>query len=78
MSDELKFPVSVGADEAAAAPDEEFEEITSDEVDRVVAALDDLMESIDSLNIRSYLEEAATNIYCLVYDAEEDELEEAA
>jgi hypothetical protein len=80
VSDKLKFP----ADEEPAAADgccgdDEFEEITSEEVDRVVAALDDLMESTESQNIRAFLEDAATNIYCLVYDAdEEDDLADAA
>lgn len=69
MSDELKFSTTDAAED-------DFEEITSDEVDRVVAALDELMESTESLNIRAYLEEAAANIYGLVYDAED--LEEAA
>ncbi len=82
MSDELKFPADIDTeivdDEALAAGDDEFEEITSDEVDRIVAALDELMESTDSLNIRTCLEEAATSIYCLVYDSDEDELEQAA
>ncbi|MFV0443747.1 MAG: hypothetical protein ACK5Q5_09270 [Planctomycetaceae bacterium] len=76
MSDELKFPVDTELD---ACCGEEFEEITSEEVDRIVAALDDLMESTDSQNIRALLEEAATNIYCLVYDAEdEDDVADAA
>lgn len=79
MSDELKFPIPVDPEACGCgADDEEYEEITSEEVDRVVAALDDLMESTDSQNIRAFLEEAATSIYCLVYDADEDELEEAA
>lgn len=79
MSDELKFPVEEDLEAAhAASGEDEYEEITSDEVDRIVSALDDLMESTDSLNIRTYLEEAAANIYCLVYDAEEEELDEAA
>jgi hypothetical protein len=80
MSDELKIPTPCDAGGSPETPDDEFEEITSDEVDRIVAALDDLMESTDSLNIRSYLEEAAASIYCLVYDAESDadELDEAA
>jgi hypothetical protein len=73
MSDEQLFPIGDAAQEAA---DDEYEEITSDEVDRVVEALDDLMESTDSLNIRAYLEEAAANIFALVYDG--DDLEEAA
>ncbi|MCR9231177.1 hypothetical protein [Gimesia chilikensis] len=54
---------------------EEFEEITSEEVDRVVAALESLIESTDSENIRSYLEEAMNEIYFLVYEEEEDELD---
>ena len=44
---------------------EEFEEITSDEVDRVVEQLEKLIESVSSENIKSYLEEAANNIFFL-------------
>jgi hypothetical protein len=73
MSEPLKFPNDETPD---IDGDEEYEEISSEDVDRIVAALDDLMESTDSLNIRMYLEEAAANIYGLVYD--EDDLEEAA
>lgn len=50
----------------------EYEEIDSDEVDRVVAALEDLGATVSSENIKLFLEEAATNIYYLVYDDEED------
>ena len=63
---------------------EEFEEISSEEVDRVVEALDRLMEGVQSENIKHYLEEAASNIYYLVYEdeddtvAEDDSLNEAA
>lgn len=71
MSDELKFHTD--NDPEAECGGEEYEEITSEEVDRIVAALDDLMESTDSQNIRAILEEAATSVYCLVYDAEDDE-----
>ena len=79
MSDELKFPIDAQLNACGSdAGDDEYEEITSDEVDRVVSALDDLMESTDSQNIRLFLEEAAANIYALVYEADEDELEEAA
>lgn len=73
MSEPLKFPNDEVPD---IDGDDEYEEISSEDVDRIVAALDDLMESTDSLNIRMYLEEAAANIYALVYD--EDDLEEAA
>jgi hypothetical protein len=58
-----------------AGEEEEFEEITSDEVDRVVEQLEALIESVSSENIRFYLEEATNNIYGLIYDetdAEED------
>ena len=60
--------------------DQEFEEISSDEVDRVVEVLDGLIENIQSENIKHYLEEASSNIYYLVYEDEEDggELEQAA
>ena len=79
MSDELKFPVDSNPEATEAeSSEDEFEEICSEEVDRVVAALDELMESTESQNIRSYLEEAAAGIYCLVYDDEDEELEEAA
>ncbi|MCA9006745.1 MAG: hypothetical protein KDA70_15835 [Planctomycetaceae bacterium] len=52
---------------------EEYEEITSEEVDRVVASLEALIESTDSENIRSYLEEAMNEIYYLVYEEGEEE-----
>ena len=55
--------------------EEQFEEITSEEVDRVVAQLETLIESTESENIRSYLEEAMNEIYYLVYEEEDDELD---
>lgn len=61
---------------------EEFEEISSEEVDRVVEALDRLIEGAQSENIKHYLEEAASNIYYLVYEVEaegdDEDLEQAA
>lgn len=53
--------------------DDEFEEISSDEVDRVCAVLDDLLETVQSENIQAYLEECSNNIFALVYDAEDFE-----
>ena len=50
----------------------EYEEIESDEVDRVVAALEELSATVASENIKAFLEEASTNIYYLVYDDEDD------
>ena len=64
--------------------EQEFEEINSDEVDRIVDVLDNLIEGVDSDNIKHYLEEASSNIYYLVYeDAEtsapaEEPLQDAA
>jgi len=53
--------------------EQEFEEISSDEVDRVVDLLDNLIEGVDSDNIKHYLEEASSNIYYLVYEDAEGE-----
>ncbi len=69
MSDEL----SINSQEIDLASDE-FEEISSDEVDRVIEAIDALIATVDSENIQAYLEEASNNIFALVYD--EEDLEE--
>ncbi len=63
-----------------AVDDQEFEEICSDEVDRVVEILDGLIENTQSENIKHFLEEASSNIYYLVYEDESDDssLEQAA
>ncbi|MCP4171375.1 MAG: hypothetical protein GY758_11450 [Fuerstiella sp.] len=70
------------------AEDNDFEEICSDEVDRVVEVLDGLIENIQSENVKHFLEEASSSIYYLVYEddgndataeAEDgDEMEQAA
>ena len=59
--------------------DDEFEEITSDEVDQIVLQLEQLMASVQSENIRVYLEEAADRIHQLIYDdvTSEADLDEA-
>ncbi|MGH7127682.1 MAG: hypothetical protein ACREIV_03875 [Planctomycetaceae bacterium] len=59
---------------------DDYEIISSDEVDRIVGVLGELMESVESENIKCHLEEALDGIYYLVYDDEEDEegLSEAA
>ncbi len=62
-------------------PEDEYEEIDSDEVDRVVSALEDIVGTIDSENIQLILEEASNQIYMLVYSEDEEEdtpYEEAA
>jgi hypothetical protein len=85
MSDDYTPEDEMSLDEAIEFAEEnsidiEMEEISSDEVDRVVTALESLMESVESENIRSYLEEASNEIYYLIYEDEVDgeQLEEAA
>ena len=51
--------------------EEDYEVITSEEVDRVLDSLDQLIASVTSENIRSALEEAADNVYSLVYSDED-------
>ena len=65
MSDELQ------TDETH---EEEFEEISSEEVDRVIASLEELIDSVESENIRTQLETASNSVFYLVYD--ESDLEE--
>ena len=57
------------------ADSEEYEEISSDEVDRIVATLEELMDSTKNENIKGHLEEALNNVYYLVYD-EDDEADD--
>lgn len=51
--------------------DGEYEEISSVEVDRVVAALELLSESIASETIKSIIDGCSSEIYYLVYEDEE-------
>ena len=52
---------------------DEFEEITSDEVDHFVEKLEALAQTTESENIRVILENAASDIHFLVYDYDEHE-----
>lgn len=74
MSDEHNDIISAQYRLATA---DEFEEISSEEVDRAVEALDRLIAGVQSENIKHYLEEAASNIYYLVYEQEVDETDDA-
>jgi hypothetical protein len=58
------------------ADGQEYEEITSDEVDSVVEQLERLAETVQSENIKSYIEDAINSIFFLVY--EDDDSAEAA
>jgi hypothetical protein len=51
--------------------EEEYEEITSDEVDRVVEELEKLAATVESENIRVILENASNDIWYLVYEDED-------
>ena len=74
MSEELNDDAELKAvnPNPELSDDDEYEEITSDEVDRIVEALEGLINSTESVNIQTYLEEALNNIFYLVYDQEED------
>ena len=56
--------------------DEGYEVITSEEVDQVVEALDKLMNSIQSENIKVLLEDVSYSIYHLVYEDEDEDEDE--
>lgn len=78
MSDEIPADAQISDVNSFPAGDEdEFEEITSDEVDRVVEQLEGLIESVSSENIRYFLEEATNSIYSLIYDEADEEADVA-
>ena len=52
-----------------------YEVISSDEVDRVVATIEELMTRVQSENIRSILDECADEVYGLVYTDANNEQE---
>ena len=58
--------------------DFEYEDVSSDEVDNIVAALENLMETVNSETIKDMLEECLNNVYYLVYEDEDDVSSEAA
>ena len=58
--------------------DFEYEEVSSDEVDNVVAALENLSETITSEAIKDLLEECLNSVYYLVYEDEDEASSEAA
>lgn len=60
------------------AGDDDYEVITSEEVDHVLDVLDQLINEVESENIRAFLEEAADGIFNLVYSEESEDHAEAA
>ncbi len=75
-NDDDQIEETIEMEDAENQDVDEYEEIDSDEVDRVVTALEELTNSIESENIRHIIEEASNNIYFLVYSEEEDEGED--
>ena len=81
MSDEHLGELDLEGSEEDLETSEEYEEISSDEVDSVLESLEELANRVTSENIKTYLEEASQQIYELVYedeaaDEEEGELED--
>ena len=72
MSDEI-----VEQDNWTVTDSDEYEEISSDEVDRVVAELETLATSVESENIRYHLALAVQDILSLVYEGDENAAEAA-
>ena len=59
---------------------EEDEEISTDEVDRVLESLTNLLENVESATVHEHLEEAYNQIFSLVYEedgGEEGDLEDS-
>lgn len=52
---------------------EEYEEISCEEVDRIVGILEELMSTVQSENVRAHLEDASNSIFYLVYDEQDEE-----
>lgn len=73
MSEEFDIDSESQVEASQADTSEEYEEISSEEVDRIVEALENLSESTTSENIKTYLEEALNGVYYLVYDEEDEE-----
>ena len=58
--------------------DLEYEEVSSDEVDNVVAALENLSETVTSEAIKDLIDDCVNSVYYLVYEDVEDVSGEAA
>lgn len=78
MADDFTNDAEAQGGQTPGNAEDDFEEICSDEVDRVVDALESLAATVDSENIRFYLEEATLKIYLLIYGDDDDVQGEAA
>ena len=82
LEDKFDFDDEALKSDEASDSEDEFEEITSDEVDRVIETLESLVEGVESENIRAHLENAVNEIFYLVYNDDDlqsdDDLEAEA
>jgi hypothetical protein len=72
------FPIEPDDANLHHAGGDDYEEISSDEVDRVVEALETLAATVESENIRFHLNEATDAIYLLIYGDDDQPISEAA
>jgi hypothetical protein len=55
------------------ADESEYEDISYEEVDRICASLEELRDTVQSENIKAYLDEAIDSVYYLVYEEADEE-----
>ena len=55
-----------------------YEEVSTDEVDKIVATLENLSETVTSEAIKDLLDECLNSVYYLVYEDEDDAANVAA
>lgn len=58
--------------------DGEYEEISSNEVDKVIATLEQISDDISSETIKALLAECSNSVYYLVYEDDDGSMSEAA
>lgn len=66
------------AEAVSDTQDFEYEDVSSDEVDNVVASLENLMETVNSETIKDLLDECLNSVYYLVYEDDDEVSSEAA
>ncbi len=57
--------------------EDDFEDISQAEADRVLATLDDLINSVESTNIKHHLIESFNNVFELIFGDQEDDFLDA-
>ena len=59
-----------------SADDGDYEEIAYEEVGRVCTALEELRDTVQSQNVRAYLDDAIHSVFYLVYEDDETDEEQ--